>query len=547
MPFNIQIKFGGGLSQAQRAAFQTAAARWSQIIVGDLPAVEVGGELVDDVAISAEGIDIDGQGQILGQAGPSFVRTGSLLPITGIMQFDTADLNEMESDNSLVNVIIHEMGHVLGIGTLWDAMGLLLGAGTDDPVFVGQIAQRVYADLLGESTQRPVPVANRGGPGTRDGHWREETFQNELMTGFLNQGINPLSRLTIAALEDMGYQVDQAAADDFDLPTAPLTEAASLGRYCHTVSPPWTPIPIEMPVPTTASEGAISARAAEAVSQNRFSPESLQSARFSWPAALSLALASDLAYSPPGVVVSTGLNVWNLESCSFLTTGETQCFIGSTPQVILVSFRGTESLGDWLGNLNAFGTQKPYGRVHRGFWAAFQDIREHLDEAFSQLPSHPVVITGHSLGGALATIAAAEWQEDRQILGVYTFGQPRVGQEDFRDYMSANLRNRFYRFVNDDDIVPRVPPGYAHVGRLFHFDEDGGLEAATESTQVEPPPLTEAQFAQLQNQIRAMESRRQSPLNPSATEAATVEGFFPSFQDHRMDRYIAKVADHVET
>ena len=543
MSFNIQIKFGGGLSAAQEGAFQAAAARWSQIITGDLPAVEVGGELIDDVAITAEGVTIDGAGRILGQAGPAFVRSDSMLPVTGMMQFDSADLDAMEADGSLVDVIIHEMGHVLGIGTLWEAKGLLVGAGTSDPRFIGPKAQQVYAKLLGESTPRPVPVANRGGPGTADGHWREDTFRNELMTGFLNAGINPLSLLTIASLEDMGYEVDRSAADAFSLPTGPIPEAAVSRRYCRTLTPRWIPIPVE-PSDATGIE-AFGINPASAVDQSRFSPDAIASESFSWPAALSLALASDLAYSPPGVVVNTALNVWKLDACEFLSAGETQCFIGSTADVLLVAFRGTESLGDWLGNLDVFSTQKSYGRVHRGFWSAFQDVRELLDEAFAQWISRPVVITGHSLGGALATIAAAEWQGVREISGIYTFGQPRVGKADFADFAASHFGNRFYRFVNDDDIVPRVPPGYEHVGRLFQFDGVGNVESAIEAVQPEKPALTPQQFAQLQNQLRAAEARQLSPVQPSLNEAATVEGFFPSFRDHHLERYIAKISRHL--
>lgn len=65
----------------------------------------------------------------------------------------------------------------------------------------------------------PVPVANTGGLGTREGHWRELVFGNEVMTGLFAGGINPLSRVTIAALQDMGYEVNYDAADEFRLPT----------------------------------------------------------------------------------------------------------------------------------------------------------------------------------------------------------------------------------------------------------------------------------------------------------------------------------------
>jgi hypothetical protein len=144
------------------------------------------------------------------------------LPIHGVMEFDTADLAAMENNGTLRNVIIHEMGHVLGFGTIFDRVGLITGAGGNDPRFTGASATREYGDLLGGDCPRPtsVPLANVGGPGTRDGHWREEVFANELMTGFLDVGANPISRLTIGAFEDLGYSVDYAAADAYRLPSA---------------------------------------------------------------------------------------------------------------------------------------------------------------------------------------------------------------------------------------------------------------------------------------------------------------------------------------
>ncbi|MEE8291761.1 MAG: leishmanolysin-related zinc metalloendopeptidase [Candidatus Tectomicrobia bacterium] len=217
--FNIEVNFTGGLTTRQRRAFSLAAARWSELIVGDLPDIPVQGQRIDDVRIDASGEVIDGAGRILGQAGPTRVRTDGGLPITGVMSFDVADLETLERNGSLVNVVIHEMGHVLGIGTLWQRMGLLQGAGTANPIFVGANAMREYGALLRVNRPMPVPVANTGGAGTRDGHWRESIFGNELMTGFLDGGINPVSRVTVAALEDMGYQVNYAAADDYQLPT----------------------------------------------------------------------------------------------------------------------------------------------------------------------------------------------------------------------------------------------------------------------------------------------------------------------------------------
>lgn len=231
--FQIDVRFRGGLTPAQRSVFQLAAARWSEVIVGDLPAINVAGDTIDDLLIDAEGVSIDGRGQILGQAGPTHLRPGSLLPARGLMSFDVDDLEQMEDDGSLIDVILHEMGHVLGLGTLWSRFGLILGTGSVNPSFIGPRAMREYAQLRGGGTPEPVPVANTGGAGTRDGHWRESVFGNELMTGFIEAAENPLSRVTVASFEDMGYEVNYDAADTFLIPSALRLAEMGIGTTEH--------------------------------------------------------------------------------------------------------------------------------------------------------------------------------------------------------------------------------------------------------------------------------------------------------------------------
>jgi hypothetical protein len=232
--YNIEVRFEGGLTTAQEAAFTSAGDRWSQIISADVPDVRLpNDEVVDDVLIFARGSTLDGPSGILGQAGPRDVRAGSLIPATGRMEFDTADLARMELDGSLENVIFHEMGHVIGIGTLWRDLGLLEGAGSINPVFTGENAMREFAALIGADEPTPVPVANRGGPGTRDGHWREDVFANELMTGVLQPGPNPVSRVTIAAVQDMGYDVSFDPAEDFTLPSFLELSIMGIGALEH--------------------------------------------------------------------------------------------------------------------------------------------------------------------------------------------------------------------------------------------------------------------------------------------------------------------------
>ena len=234
--FDIEIIFAdNNLTASQKAIFTTAENTWEQIIIGDVPDandVELpsGGTqaFIDDLVIEATAPAIDGSGGILGQAGPRLVRGGGGLPLTGIMQFDSADLADLENSGQLNDVILHEMGHVLGIGTIWDFGGrdLLTNNGgffkKDNPRFTGEIATAQYNQIF-NNTETSVPVENTGGEGTRDSHWRESVFDNELMTGFLDGGVdNPLSRITAGSLEDIGYEVDLTAADDYAPPLIPI-------------------------------------------------------------------------------------------------------------------------------------------------------------------------------------------------------------------------------------------------------------------------------------------------------------------------------------
>lgn len=206
-----------GLTASQQAIFRDAALHWQQIVIGDVPDAVYNGRAVDDLLIDVSAGYIDGTGGTLGGANADRFRSGSLLPYHGTIQFDSADLASMEANGTLRDVVLHEIGHVLGIGTLWQSLGLLTGAGTSNSGFTGPLAVAEYNALFGGQATA-VPVENAGGNGTRDAHWRESTFGNELMTGYVGPGVNlPLSRLTIASLADLGYQVNMSAADPYRL------------------------------------------------------------------------------------------------------------------------------------------------------------------------------------------------------------------------------------------------------------------------------------------------------------------------------------------
>lgn len=218
--YNIDLRFGSGLTDTQIEIFKIAAARWQDIITSDLPFATVAGETIDDILIESSAINIDGMGGILGQATFTHLRNNSFLPAKGFMEFDAEDLRSLQEAGSLRDIILHEIGHVIGFGTIWDTLDLIEDRDGPNPVFIGPAAMSEYGQLLGQNGAVEVPLANTGGPGTRGSHLRETVFGNELMTGFFSGTARPISRLSLAILEDMGYTVNYDMADAYTLPSA---------------------------------------------------------------------------------------------------------------------------------------------------------------------------------------------------------------------------------------------------------------------------------------------------------------------------------------
>lgn len=187
---------------------------------------------------------------------------------------------------------------------------------------------------------------------------------------------------------------------------------------------------------------------------------------------------------------------------------DTQAYMFRTERFMVLAFRGSQEPKDWLTNvttqLRNFTIRKDgitsissyKGRVHTGFFLAWSIIEKSVLAQISRwhkelmaqgksLP--PLYITGHSLGGALATMAAAALSDNGvAVAGVYTFGQPRVGDRTFASQLNTHIKGKVFRFVNNNDIVPHVPPPfsvlnptrfYGHVGMAKYFDGAGSIRA----------------------------------------------------------------------
>ncbi|MEM1170857.1 MAG: lipase family protein [Cyanobacteria bacterium P01_H01_bin.35] len=143
-----------------------------------------------------------------------------------------------------------------------------------------------------------------------------------------------------------------------------------------------------------------------------------------------------------------------------------------------LAFRGTNELNDWFDNFNAFLEKKLFGKFHRGFFYSVEDNWGPLFSKYQELrqkKKRPLFLTGHSLGGAMATIAAAKLiYKGLPFISVYTFGQPRAVEIATARLFNIEAKSRFFRFHNNNDLVTRFPTrlmGYSHVGTYIYISE----------------------------------------------------------------------------
>jgi hypothetical protein len=159
----------------------------------------------------------DGSGGTLASATPclgfeNFARVGEML-----LDKDDVTIFLKNHPDVLLNVIIHELGHILGIGTMWDTFNLV-GGTSDDPNYLGSNGNGALNYVNNTSGIPFVKIETLGGVGTARAHWREQTYGDELMTGFLGLKEQPLSLISIQSLVDLKYQVDSSAADVYSIP-----------------------------------------------------------------------------------------------------------------------------------------------------------------------------------------------------------------------------------------------------------------------------------------------------------------------------------------
>ncbi|MGB3267590.1 MAG: DUF4114 domain-containing protein, partial [Microcoleus sp.] len=218
-PFNIDLEYETPLSASQQAIMQAAAKSVAGLIGKGLPSAVVDGKIIDDINIKISTANIDGASGTQARTKIDFMRYGTMLPAQSLVQFDAADIAELERSGKLFSVVQHEFLHALGFGNLWEAKGLVDYAGTPLAQYNGGKAVDAFKDLGGLTDAISLETEGKGSAGL---HWNEALFQDEVMTADLNfsgkAGNAPISPVTIASLADLGYEVNlNAAAPDFGL------------------------------------------------------------------------------------------------------------------------------------------------------------------------------------------------------------------------------------------------------------------------------------------------------------------------------------------
>lgn len=281
-----------------------------------------------------------------------------------------------------------------------------------------------------------------------------------------------------------------------------------------------------------------------------------------WPAAETLANLSDVAYMPP-YQADKEYQALGFGDVMPFVEGSMIGYVVTGEDVTVVVFRGTDfgEVSDWMANLSTAAAETEHGSIHKGFHAAYQSMKWQIEDILKERKTTHLWITGHSLGGALALVCAYDFvaNENRHIDGVITFGQPMIARKQLAEYLDGLLVGKYARFVNRDDIVPKVPPNHSPSGSLVWFT-DNGLKRSrvrkvvygTPSPDVPFPtadvpmaspdeaeikPLSEQEFRNLQNKLKA-ENAMKERLPEGTPMQGPPQG---PVDDHLMWEYVSKV------
>jgi triacylglycerol lipase len=328
----------------------------------------------------------------------------------------------------------------------------------------------------------------------------------------------------------------------------------------------------------SSGTGAVQISFLTKLPRERYSPDAFgrfvaDNGGFSLGTARAMAWMSQLAYETdePNKIASIAAT-WSLkipndgivseEIITVLPKVSTQIVVGVRGTAAIIAFAGTDPivLADWITNFDVGTTRSG---AAKGFNVALEAVWSKLSGLLQgSLAGKTIFVTGHSLGGALAVLAAQRIEARKvNVRAVYTFGMPRVGDSNFAALYNQALGSRTYRLVHGDDVVPTVAPselGFSHVGRYLRCARQSkfAADALASTTDSDDPKFVTGISGQLRELLNRPLSTVMSAAKRLKLAAALAFGFGPAalrkdaggiliellpppLRDHMPDRYIA--------
>jgi len=261
-----------------------------------------------------------------------------------------------------------------------------------------------------------------------------------------------------------------------------------------------------------------------------------------------LARVCELSYEPESDL-NAPFNQLGFERVDHLSIGEMSCCFATINDSLVVAFRGTDAFGDILFDLDFRALEIGGGKVHRGFQDAYMVLQHDLLNKIRAINPKQLWIAGHSLGGAMAVLCGFDIVRNRKepATGVVTFGQPLLCKADLADSIEEALGDRYVRFVNNRDLIARVPPNYVHCGQLIWWKN--GKVFKNQKTGWRPDLLSYGSPAKSIPEIQPMDEREFEDFKAQVGEEKLLlpkEGRFfktdfPFIEDHRMTSYLKQI------